>query len=299
MQMLQSLSDAVSQLAEKVSPSVVHIGNGRRSGTGFVWSPDGYIVTANHVVGRASSVEVELDGGTELEGKVVGRDPYSDVALLKVESGSLAPIELGESGELKTGQFVLALANAFGESTSATLGIVTSPRRTLQGWWGVVMEDAVITDAKLNPGYSGGPLVNASGKLVGMNVAYFSGRGVAVSARTLKEIIPKLSKDGRIKKGFLGVMTDTISLPEQLAKRPEINQEDGVIVLSVEEDSPARKAGVALGDVIVKLGDKSIENLYDLHRELRNQQIGSSTTLWVLRGEVLTPLKITPTEVSE
>ncbi len=298
-QLLQSLSDAVSQLAEKASSSVVNVGTGRRSGTGIVWSRDGYIITANHVTGRAASFEIGLNDGRKVKAKVVGRDQYSDVALLKAEADDLEPIELGESREIKTGQFVLALANPFGGKASATQGIVTSPSRTIQGWWGVVMEDAVITDAKLNPGYSGGPLVDASGKLVGMNVAYFSGRGVAVSVKTLRDIVPKLSKDGRVKKGFLGVATDTISLPEDIAKKPEINQEEGVLVLSVEPDSPAKKAGVRMGDIIVKLGDKTIGSLYDLHRQLTDQAIGSATTLWVLRGEVLTPLKITPVELSE
>ena len=286
-------------MAEKASSSVVNVGTGRRSGTGIAWSRDGYVVTANHVVGRVGALEIRLNDGRKLEAKVVGRDPYSDVALLKTEAENLSPIEFGESRETKTGQFVLALANPFGEKASATLGIVTSPSRTIQGYWGVVMEDAVITDAKLNPGYSGGPLVDASGKLIGMNVAYFSGRGVAVSVDTLKDIVPKLSKDGKVRKGFLGVATDTISLPEEIAEKPEINQEEGVLVLSVEPDSPAKKAGVRMGDIIVKLGDKPIESLYDLHRQLSEQAIGSTTTLWVLRGEVLTPLKITPIEFTE
>ncbi len=298
-QLLQSLSDAVVKVAEKASSSVVNVGTGRRSGTGIVWSKDGLIVTANHVVGRAGALEIRLDDGRKLESRVVGRDQYTDVALLKIDADNLKPIEVGQSRETKTGQLVLALANPFGEKASATLGIVTSPSRTIQGYWGVMMEDAVITDAKLNPGYSGGPLVDASGKLVGMNVAYFSGRGVAVSVNTLKDIVPKLSKDGRIRKGFLGVATDTISLPEEIAKKPDINQEEGVLVLSVEPESPAKKAGVRMGDIIVKLGDKPIESLHDLHKQLTDRAIGSTTTLWVLRGEVLTPLKITPTEFTE
>jgi serine protease Do len=297
-QILQSLSDAVAKLAEKVSESVVTVGDGRRAGTGIIWSSDGYIVTANHVIGRSESLDVRLGDGRTLEAKIVGRDHYSDVALLKVEAKGLTPLERGDSKGLKTGQFVLALANPMGENTSATSGIVTSPSRSLQGWWGVMMENAVVTDARLNPGYSGGPLVDASGKLVGMNVAYFASRGIAVSIDTLNEVSQKLSKDGRVKKGFLGVVTDAIELPEEVSKKEGVGDE-GLLVLSVAADSPAKEAGVAIGDIIVKLGEAPVSNLYDLHRELRQTVPGKSVGLWVLRGEKLTELKVNPTEAEE
>ena len=181
MQLLQSFSNAVAQLAESVSPSVVNVNAGRRNGTGVVWSSDGYIVTASHVIGGSAEPTVKLSDGRELNAKVVGRDQYTDVALLKVEADRLSAIQTGSTNDVRVGQFVLALANAFGKKASATSGIVTSQSRSMRGWWGVMIEDAVVTDAKLNPGYSGGPLVDASGRMLGMNVAYFSGRGVAVS----------------------------------------------------------------------------------------------------------------------
>ncbi|MDA4128096.1 MAG: S1C family serine protease [Thaumarchaeota archaeon] len=298
-ELLQSLSDAVAQLAEKVSPSVATVGAGRRAGSGIVWSSDGHILTANHVLGRLTSVTVRLNDGRTFESKIVGRDHYSDVALLKIEAENLTPIQQGNSASLRTGQFVLAMANPMGQKASATSGIVTSYARSIQGWWGVMMENAVVTDARLNPGYSGGPLVDASGKLVGMNVAYFSSRGIAVSVDTLKEVLGKLSRDGKVKKGFLGIVTDSIDLPDEISKKPEIGQEEGLLVLSVEQGSPARNAGVTLGDIIVKLGDKPVASLYDLHRALRETQIGKATSLWVLRGEKLTELKVTPSETEE
>jgi S1-C subfamily serine protease len=298
-QLLQSFSNAVAQLADAVSPSVVNIGTGRRSGTGVVWSSDGLIVTASHVIGGAEEPTVVLGDGKELRSKVLGRDNYTDIALLKVEGDGLKPIQMGSSGETKVGQFVLALANAFGGKPSATWGIVTSRSRSMRGWWGITIEDAVVSDAKLNPGYSGGPLVDASGRMLGMNVAYFSGRGVAVSIDSLKEVVGKLSTDGRIKKGFLGVVVEPIELPEEVAGAQGVSQEEGLLVRAVEPGSPARNAGVAIGDVILRLGDARATDEYQLHRALSGEVVGKATGLWVLRGEKLTELSIIPKEAEE
>ncbi|HMD78479.1 MAG TPA: trypsin-like peptidase domain-containing protein [Nitrososphaerales archaeon] len=297
-QLLQSFSNAVAELADAVSPSVVNIGTGRRSGTGVVWS-DGLIVTASHVIGGAEDPTVVLSDGRELKSKVVGRDNYTDVALLRVEEDGLKPIQTGSSGETRVGQFVLAMANAFGSKPAATWGIVTSRSRSMRGWWGITIEDAVVTDAKLNPGYSGGPLVDASGRMLGMNVAYFAGRGVAVSIDSLKDIVGKLSKDGRIKKGFLGVVVEPVELPDEVATSQGVDQEEGLLVRAVEPGSPARNAGVTIGDVILRLGDAKATDEYQLHRALSGEVVGRTTSLWVLRGEKLTELKITPKEASE
>ncbi len=295
-QLLQSFSNAVSELADDVSPSVVSVNTGRRSGTGIVWSGDGLVVTASHVIGHSPAPSVTLGDGRELDAKIVGRDTYSDVALLKVEAEGLTPVRQGTAEGLKVGQFVLALANSFGRKVSATSGIVTSPRRSMRGFWGVMIEDAVVSDAKLNPGYSGGPLVDASGKLLGMNVAYFAGRGVAVSADSLKETVEKLSKDGRVKKGFLGVVVEPIELPEELARSPAVGQEEGLLVRAVEAGSPARAAGVAIGDIILRLGETRATDEYELHRALSDEVVGRQVSLQVLRAEKLTELEITPKE---
>ena len=294
--MLQSFSNAVAQLAESVSPSVVNVNAGRRNGTGVVWSSDGYIVTASHVIGGSAEPTVKLSDGRELNAKVVGRDQYTDVALLKVEADGLSAIQRGSTNDVRVGQFVLALANAFGKKASATSGIVTSQSRSMRGWWGVVIENAVVSDAKLNPGYSGGPLVDASGMMLGMNVAYFSGRGVAVSVDSLKETVEKLSKDGKVKKGFLGVYVEPIGLPEELAKAPEVGQEEALLVKAVDARSPAKAAGVAIGDVILKLGETRATDEYELHKALSGEVVGKAASLWVLRGEKLTELKVTPGE---
>jgi len=299
MQLLQSFSDAVAQLAESVSKSVVNVSAGRKGGTGIIWSSDGHIVTADHVLGNAPAPRVLLSDGRELEAKVLGRDRYTDVALLKVDAEGLRPVRTGRAQDLKVGQFVLALADAFGGKAAATSGIVTSHGRRTRGWWGVVIEDAVVSDAKLNPGYSGGPLIDASGKMLGMNVTYFAGRGIAVSVDSLKQVVEALSKDGRVKKGFLGVVVEPIELPEDLASSSDIGQEGGLLVRSVDRQSPAKAAGVTIGDVILRLGEVRATDEFELHKALSGDLVGKSVSLWVLRGEKLTELRIAPEEAEE
>lgn len=296
LQLLQSFSNAVTELAESVSPSVVSVNSGRRGGTGIVWSGEGLIVTANHVIGHSVSPTVTLNDGRELDSKVLGTDPYADVALVRVEAEGLSPIQQGSADGVRVGQFVLALANAAGNKTSATSGIITGHRRSMRGFWGTMIEDAIVSDAKLNPGYSGGPLVDAAGRLLGMNVAYFAGRGVAVSVEVLKDTVTKISKDGRVKKGFLGVVVDPIGLPDELATSSGVGQAEGLLVRSVEPGSPARAAGVAMGDIILRLGDVQAPDEYELRRALSSDVIGKPLTLWVLRGEKLTELRVTPKE---
>ncbi len=296
MQLLQSFSNAVTELAEGVSPSVVNVNAGRRGGTGMVWSKDGFVVTASHVIAHSESATVTLGDGRELKARVIGRDAYNDVALLKVDEDGLSPIRAGSADGIRVGQFVLALANASGRRVSATSGIITSSRRSMRGFWGVMIEDAVVSDAKLNPGYSGGPLVDASGNLLGMNVAYFAGRGVAVSVEALRDTVDKLSKDGRVKKGFLGVVVEPVELPEELAGSPEVGQGGGLLVRAVEPGSPARAAGVAMGDVILSLGEAKATDEYELHRALGGEVVGKQVALKVLRAEKVTELKVTPRE---
>ncbi len=296
MQLLQSFSNAVTELAESVSPSVVNVSAGRRGGTGMVWSKDGLVVTASHVIGRSERTMVTLGDGRELEAKILGRDMYTDVALLKVDASGLSPVRVGSAESIRVGQFVLALANALGRKVSATSGIITSHRRSMRGFWGVMIEDAVVSDAKLNPGYSGGPLVDASGNLLGMNVAYFAGRGVAVSVDSLKETVEKISKDGKVKKGFLGVVVEPIELPDELASSSEVGQEEGLLVRAVEAGSPAKSAGVALGDIILTLGNTKATDEYELHKALSGEVVGKPTSLRVLRAEKVTELRVSPKE---
>ncbi len=294
--LLQSFSNAVTELADSVSPSVVSVNAGRRGGTGMVWSEDGLVVTASHVIGHSTNPSVILGDGSELGAEVLGRDMYNDVALLKVDAAGLSPVKVGDADGVKVGQFVLALANAFGRRASATSGIITSHRRRMRGFWGMMIEDAVVSDAKLNPGYSGGPLVDALGNLLGMNVAYFAGRGVAVSAATLQETVNKLSQDGKVKKGFLGVVVEPVELPEEVVRSSGVGQEEGLLVRAVEAGSPARAAGVAMGDVLLNLAGVKTSDEYELHKVLTGEIVGREVPLRILRTEKVTELRITPKE---
>ena len=206
---LLSLSEEIEHIADNVSQSVVSVySRNRGNGSGVIWNVDGHIVTCSHIIGELNEVEVSLNNGKSYLAKVVGNDPYSDITLLKIKdvSGiSLKPIEIADSENLKAGQFVIALANPYGDYHSVTQGVITSERRAIRrvGWrWAVagdVMDNIVVTDTRLNPGYSGGPLVNVQGKMVGLNIAYISSRGIAIRANKVKTISEQLSKDGEIK----------------------------------------------------------------------------------------------------
>lgn len=297
---LESISNAIVDVADKLSPSVVRIGSGRwRGGTGTIWSRDGHIVTSNHVIGEMREISVGFSDGTKHTAKVVGRDPYSDIALLKVDSDHLTPAEAGDSDSLKVGQFVLALANPFGTHPSATSGIVTNPAYSIRGWWGGALDKVVVTDARLNPGYSGGPLVDAKGRVVGINAAFANNRGISVPVNTVKTVVSKLMHDGRIKRAYMGITADDIRLPESLASQAEVGQNGGMIVYGVDQESAAKKAGIAIGDVILKLDGKPVESLMDLHGVLDDNAIGKRVKVSVLRGEKFTELTITPTEAEE
>ena len=295
LEILQTLSDAMTGLADKVAPSVVTVRSGRGFGSGVVWSEDGYVLTCSHVVGRASTVEVGYGTGQSLGAKVVGHDLYSDLALLKVEQNGLKPIELGDSEQIKVGHLVFAFANPFGRRPSTTSGIITTAKTTL-GWGRGVMENMIITDAPLNPGYSGGPLVDASGRMIGISVAYVNSRGIAIPINAAKEIVNCLILEGRIRRAHLGIISDTIRFSKDIADQAKIEQEEGLMILEVDPDSPARKAGLAIGDIVVKFNKTPISGHHDLYRLLTKDVIGKPVEIDILRAEKLVRLTTSPTE---
>jgi len=291
---LQRLSGALEEVARSASPSVVSVGVDGRSGTGVVVDGEGHVLTASHVVSRADQTEVGTSDGKRLPAKIVGRNPYADLALLKVDGAKLEPMEMGDSGSLRVGQFVMALANPFSSAVSATSGIVTGVNRPIGGWWRFSVRDAIVTDARLNPGYSGGPLVDANGKMVGMNVAYMNNRGIAVPVSTILKSIEKMANGENIKKAYLGVVSSTIDLPNEVSERSDVGQDTALMVYSVEPDSAARKAGLRLGDVLLKLGDSRLESVEDLTGALTEDVIGRKIGMLILRGEELKELGVTP-----
>ena len=301
---LVSLSEEIQNVADKVSQSVVSVHSRTRgNGSGVVWTSDGLIVTCSHIVRNLDELEVSLSNGKSFPAKVIGNDPYSDIALLKIQayvnndSISLNPIEIGDSENLRAGQFVLALANPYGQYPSITEGIIKSERSSLGSQWGA--DNIVITDARLNPGYSGGPLVDVEGKMIGLNAAYFSSRGIAIRASKVRNISDQLAKDGAIKIAYLGIVTDEISLPSEVGAQLEPSQKEGLIILSVEKNTAAKNAGLLMGDIIVRLDDQPITNIHDLRRQLlKLDVIGKPVKLFIIRGEKKIELSITPQEAS-
>jgi len=296
LEVLKSLSEATSILIKQISESVVSVKAQMSRGTGVVISKDGYIVTCNHVLQGCGTVKIG-QGEKTFNAKIVGTDPYNDLALLKAEKGEFTPIGLGDSEKLNVGQYVLALANPFnGNQPTATTGIVTSVNSTIRGWRGSTqMENVIATDAQLNPGFSGGPLVDVEGRIIGINTAYVWQRGIAIPINKVKAITDRLMTGKIAQKGYLGIIANTVGIPQEIAEQTGLEQESGVMIFSVESGSPARKAGLAMGDVLVKFNGNPITDFYDLPRLLTEDVIDKETKLTIIRRENLLDVTIVPT----
>jgi serine protease Do len=296
LEVLKSLSEATSFLIAKISKSVVSVKAQMSRGTGVVISKDGYIVTCNHVLQGCGTVKVG-QGEKTFNAKIVGTDPYNDLALLKAEKGEFTPVEIGNSEKLSVGQYVLALANPFNRSQpTATSGMVTSVNSTIRGWRGMTaMENVIATDAQLNPGFSGGPLIDVEGRIIGINTAYVWQRGIAIPINKVKAVADRLITGKTTDRGYLGVIANTVAIPQEIAEQAGLEQESGVMIFNVEPGSPARTAGLAMGDVIVKFNDKPVTEFYDLPRLLVEDVIGKETKLTIIRRETLLETTITPT----
>jgi serine protease Do len=295
---LSLLSESIVNLAGKISPAVVAVHSGEMlRGTGIIWSEDGHILTCRHVIKGLRDVCITSDALGTITARIIGSDPYSDVALLKIETNNkLNNLTAADSEGIKVGQIVLALANPYGEHPSVTQGVITSARSSIRGWSGRLLNDIVITDARLNPGYSGGPLVDVQGRMVGMNVFVVASRGIAIRAHTLKRIVESLISSGKVKRGYLGISFYPISLPRELTDALDIKQNSGLMVISVVSSSPAKKAGLLIGDTILTVGGQRVTSLHDMDRLLSVDVVGKSMKIGVLRQEKLIELDITPIE---
>ena len=296
LEVLKSLSEATSLLINKISQSVVSVKAQMSRGTGVVLTKDGYIITCNHVLQGCGTVKIG-QGEKTFNAKIVGTDPYNDIALIKTEQGEFTPIEMGDSEKLSVGQYVLALANPFNRNqTTATSGMVTSVNSTIRGWRGATaMENVIATDAQLNPGFSGGPLIDVQGRLIGINTAYVWQRGIAIPVNKVKGIANRLMTGRVAQRGYLGIIANTVAIPEEIAEAAGLEQETGVMIFSVEAGSPARKAGLAMGDVLVKFDGKPVTEFYDLPRLLSEDVIDKETKLTIIRRENLIETTIIPT----
>ena len=308
-QVLDAYSQAVVGVAERVSPAVVNIevhsrqGSTARSdprlvpdvqgnGSGFLLTPDGFIVTNSHVVHGAAQLMVTLADGRREQAELIGDDPDTDVAVVRIHAPQLVPARLGDSQTIRVGQLVVAIGNPYGFQCTVTAGVVSALGRSLRSQSGRLIDNVIQTDAALNPGNSGGPLVTSRGEVIGVNTAVIlpaQGLCFAIGINTATFVAGRLIKDGRIKRGYLGVAGQNVPLGRLLVRRHTLPVTSGMLVLSVEPDSPAQRAGVRPGDVLVGYAGRPVAGIDDLHRLLVEEQVGRAAPLLVIRGgEILT-----------
>jgi S1-C subfamily serine protease len=303
-ELLDAYSQAVTRAAEQVSPAVVNVEvqqrpGGHGSGSGFLFTPDGLILTNSHVVHRANRIDVTLTDGRRTQADLVGEDPDTDLAVLRIDAPGLAAARLGISRSLRVGQVVIAIGNPYGFQYSVTAGVVSALGRSLRARSGRLIDNVIQTDAALNPGNSGGPLVTAGGLVVGVNTAVIlpaQGLCFAIPIDTAKLVAGRLIKDGKIRRGYLGLGGQNVPIPRRLVRAHHLPADTGVLVVTVEDGSPARRAGLAERDVIVRYGSHPVAGIDDLHRLLIDEEVGARSTLAILRGSELLTLDVVPAE---
>jgi S1-C subfamily serine protease len=294
--LLDGYSQAVVNAAESVSPSVAFIEVSKirhaqgsaapGSGSGFVFTPDGFILTNSHVVQSADKVAVTLSDGRRFDATVVGHDASTDIAVIRISAAGLIAAPLGDSEKIRVGQLAIAIGNPFGFQYSVTAGVVSALGRSLRSESGRLIDNIIQTDAALNPGNSGGPLVNSNGEVIGINTAVIlpaQGLCFAVAINTATFIAGHLIKHGRIRRAHLGVGGQNVTIPRLVVRAQQLKLETGVLVISVEKQSPAEQAGLTEGDVIIALDHSSVRSVDDLHKLLTEARIGSGCELTLLR----------------
>jgi S1-C subfamily serine protease len=327
-ELLDAYSRAVVDTVKAVGPSVVSIevehtqraenadprqrSRGPRAkgaGSGFIFTPDGFILTNSHVAAPphgAARITAVLADGTRHPAQLVGDDPETDLAVVRIHAPNLVPAKLGDSQALQVGQLVIAIGNPYGFQATVTAGVVSGLGRSMRARTGRLIDNVIQTDAALNPGNSGGPLVNSRGEVIGVNTAVIlpaQGVCLAIPINTAKFVAVRLIAWGKVKRSWIGVGGQNVQFHPRkrrdLRERLEISNTGGVLVMSVEESSPAERAGMMQGDVIVELDGKTIESIDDLHRLLTEERIGVNTELSVLRGDERHVLDVRPIEPSQ
>ena len=302
--LLDAYSEAVIEAAGRASPSVVNIEMRRGqkpagSGSGFVFTPDGFILTNSHVIHGGSEIRVGFPDGRRFIADRIGEDPATDLAVLRISASGLIPTTFGKSSGLRVGQLVIAIGNPYGFQCTVTSGVVSAVGRSLRSQSGRLIDNVIQTDAALNPGNSGGPLVTSRGDVVGVNTAIIpSAQGIcfAVGIDTATYVAGRLIKDGRIRRGYIGVAGQNVPLNRRIVKGHNLAVESGIFVVSVEPGSPALQAGIRDGDILVAFDGQPVPDIDSLHRFLTENRVGAASTLTLIRGTQKADVRIVPVE---
>jgi S1-C subfamily serine protease len=293
---MDAYSRVIVAVAESLGPAVVNLraeakeGSRRPggSGSGFLFTPDGFLLTNHHVVRGSERLRIRLNDGREVRGRVIGADPWTDVAVVQADASGLPHATMGNSGELRVGQLVVAIGSPFGFDSTVTAGVVSALGRTLRSITGHLVDNVIQTDAALNPGNSGGPLLDSRGHVIGINTAIIqSAQGIcfAIPIDMAKRILPQLMQHGRVIRGYLGLHGHDVPIPRHVTRRFELSQETGVEVVGLEPNGPAAQAGLVEGDQIVGLADQPITGVDGLQKRLTEIPVGIPAEVVLLRGE--------------
>jgi S1-C subfamily serine protease len=310
-ELLDAYSSAVIRVAEQVSPAVIRLDVLQRvesprqgktverpgSGSGFFFTPDGFALTNSHVVHGATKIEATLSDGRRVPARLVGEDPDTDLAVVRVTGNGFPALTLGDSESLKVGQIAIAVGNPFGFDCTVTAGVVSALGRSLRSQSGRLIDDVLQTDAALNPGNSGGPLVDSHGRVIGVNTAIIrpaQGICFAVSVNTARFIASRLMRDGVVHRGKLGLAGQYVALPRYFVRSLGLSRPGGVRVMSVEDGGPADQAGLKEGDVIVHLAGQPVGGIDDLHRLLTDGLVDQPLPVTVVRAFEKMEFQVTP-----
>lgn len=290
---LANISNDLAEAVEKAALSVVRVDARRRqSASGLVWDSSGLIVTADHVLEREDDINVGLADGTEVTATILGRDPGSDIALLRVQRNGLTPFE--QASDPKVGHLALAVGRPGPGGPMATIGIISAVGGPSRTWRGGRVEEWIRTDAVLYPGFSGGPLVNVSGQMLGLNTSFLSQTtSIAIPTSIISATVASLLQHGKVRRGFLGITSQMVALPERLQQRFNIRQDTALLIFSVQPNGPADKSGLMMGDILIRIDAESIHDSDDLQGALTRIGVGRATTLGIVRGGEIRDVSVT------